>query len=471
MQQYKICPHCFSDLQGGWVCPKCRYDCSVPPKTSVGALRPLTVLGQKYIVGHVLGSGGFGITYIAKDLQHNRLCAIKEYMPREYAERSGVTDFLQPFSNTKSKWVFNHGKEKFLYEAQTLSKLNNNPNVVDIWDYFSANNTGYLVMEYLDGSDLRHLAGKSPNKRMDAEFAKQIFVTVASALMEIHKLGILHRDLTPENVFVTRNNEVKLIDFGAARNFVSAQKKGMSILLKPGFAPPEQYETHGNQGPWTDVYGLCATFYNVVSGRPLIDALFRYNGQKQPSLSELGIAVSKKTSDVIERGLSLDYKKRYADFKALLDDIDIQFSKIVPSQPPQPPQPQPPQPPQPQPPQPSQPQPQPPQCGLRPTVTVLSGAENGTRMAIPPNGVLKVGRSEVSCQLRISGDTNISRLHCYIRFDSASKTFFVKDVSSNGTFLSNGRRLLRNQECQLSPGTKLYLATASHMLSLQIITT
>ncbi len=462
MQQNTICPHCFSDLQGGVICPSCHYDCSIPPKSAIGALPPCTLIGSKYIIGHVLGAGGFGITYIAKDLHKNRLCAIKEYMPREYAGRNGETYFLHPFSNSKSRWVFNHGKEKFLYEAHTLSRLNHNPNVVDIWDFFSANNTGYLVMEYLDGQDLRHLAGSSPGKKLDAEFAKQVFVTIASSLMEIHKLGILHRDLTPENVFVTRSNEIKLIDFGAARSFVSSQKKGMSILLKPGFAPPEQYETQGNQGPWTDVYGLCATFYNVVSGRPLVDALFRYNGQKQPSLSELGVAVSKKTSDVIERGLSLDYKKRYSDFKSLLDDIDIDMSKREKSPVPMSPISK------------SSVSPPTPVSNFtedRPILTVLSGSENGMRVMVPTNGSLKVGRSELNCQLLISGDTNISRLHCYIRFDSVSKTFFIKDVSSNGTFLSNGKQLPRNRECQVPPGTRIYLATASHMLSLQIAKT
>ncbi len=104
--------------------------------------------------------------------------------------------------------------------------------------------------------------------------------------MEIHKKNILHRDISPENIIVTSNGRIKLIDFGAARNYVSLQNKGMSILLKPGFAPPEQYSTNGNQGPWSDVYALCATFYNIVSGQPLVDALYRYRGTPQPTLQK-----------------------------------------------------------------------------------------------------------------------------------------------------------------------------------------
>ena len=311
-------------LNGKTVCPNCGNDSS-KNKQYPGVLPPFTLLNNRYLVGKVLGKGGFGITYVAKDVIGNNICAVKEYMPSEYSSRSEGTLNVVPYSDDKARYVFTHGREKFMEEAKTLLKLRSNPIVVDILDYFTENNTAYLVMEYLSGQDLRKMARSSGGK-IDPEFAKTIFVTIASSLMEVHRMNILHRDLSPENIIVTDDGRIKLIDFGAARNFVSTQNKGMSILLKPGFAPPEQYNTKGNQGPWSDVYALCATFYTLVSGKALVDALFRYRGEQQPSLLSLGCPVTKKTSDVIERGMELDYNKRYKDFKELLDDIDIAAS-------------------------------------------------------------------------------------------------------------------------------------------------
>ena len=251
MLQYDNCQHCFEPTMGNVVCPHCGFD----PRTLkayVGTLPPFTILHARYLVGRVLGKGGFGVTYIAKDLCTNRLCAIKEYLPSEYSSRSNGTKNIVPFSDAKAQYVFNHGREKFVEEAKTLKQLRNHPIVVDIWDFFHENNTAYLVMELLDGQDLRKQARQNGGK-MDADQMKEVFVIVASALMEIHRLNILHRDLSPENIILTKDGRVKLIDFGAARNFVSTQNAGMSILLKPGFAPPEQYERKGSHGPWSDV--------------------------------------------------------------------------------------------------------------------------------------------------------------------------------------------------------------------------
>lgn len=470
MASYENCPNCFMPVGGALVCPHCGHDRS-KEKPYTGILPAFTLLNNRYLLGRVLGKGGFGITYIAKDIICNQICAIKEYMPSEYSTRSGGTMNIVPFSDDKAKFVFSHGREKFMVEAKTLLKLRDDPIVVDILDYFTQNNTAYLVMEYLDGQDLRKRARASGGK-LDPDFAKTVFVTVASSLMEIHKRDILHRDLSPENIIVTSNGNIKLIDFGAARNFVMAQNKGMSILLKPGFAPPEQYNAKGVQGPWSDVYALCATFYTLVSGKPLVDALFRYRGEPQPSLQALGCPVSQRTSAVIERGMELDYKKRYPDFKTLLDDIDIAVTTrpatgvrtpappqtaagVRPSTPPQtaagirpsaPPQ---------------------TAAGIRtaamhPYVAAIVGGGIRNKVMIGSNAVLKIGRSAQGCQYVISGDTNISRVHCTIRFDG--HRLFLTDVSVNGTFFEKGGRLKKNQEYEVKPGTRFYLATPNHMM-------
>ncbi len=472
MLPYDNCPNCFMPISGSTICPNCGNDYS-KNKQFAGVLPVFTLLNNRYLVGRVLGKGGFGVTYIAKDIISNNICAIKEYMPSEYSTRSGGTQSIVPFSDDKARFVFTHGREKFMEEAKTLLKLRNNPTVVDILDYFTQNNTAYLVMEYLDGQDLRKLARSSGGK-LDPEFAKMVFVTIASSLMEIHRINILHRDLSPENIIATSNGRIKLIDFGAARNFVSTQNKGMSILLKPGFAPPEQYNAKGTQGPWSDVYALCATFYTLVSGKPLVDALFRYRGEPQPSLASLGCPVTKKTSDVIERGMELDYKRRYKDFKELLDDIDIATSntsqkKIV---------------------QQGDVQQKTVQQGqdslqrisqqgktersavkhevkvTQPYIAAIVGNSLCNKVLVGLNDVFKIGRSAQSCQYVVSGDTNISRIHCYLRFDG--NRIYLCDASSNGTFFENGTQLIKNKEYVIAPGTKFYLATKNHMMILNV---
>ncbi len=469
MLPYDNCPNCFIPICGSTICPNCGNDYS-KNKQFAGVLPAFTLLNNRYLIGRVLGKGGFGVTYIAKDIISNNICAVKEYMPSEYSTRSGSTQNIVPFSDDKARFVFTHGRDKFMEEAKTLLKLRYNPIVVDILDYFTQNNTAYLVMEYLDGQDLRKMARVSGGK-LDPDFAKMVFVTIASSLMEIHRKNILHRDLSPENIIVTSNGRIKLIDFGAARNFVSTQNKGMSILLKPGFAPPEQYSAKGNQGPWSDVYALCATFYTLVSGKPLVDALFRYRGEQQPSLASLGCPVTKKTSDVIERGMELDFKRRYKDFKELLDDIDIVVSaepkkKIVQqddiqqgqniyqrqnSQ------------------QKQQLKRQVVKQEVKMTQTYIAAIVGNSicnKVLVDSNDVFKIGRSVQSCQYVVSGDTNISRIHCYLRFDG--NKIYLCDTSSNGTFFENGTQLVKNKEYVIIPGTKFYLATRNHMLVINV---
>jgi len=458
--RYDNCINCFEPLDSNTSCMHCGFD-NETAKIPIGALPAFTLLHNKYLLGKVLGRGGFGITYIAKDVITNSICAIKEFMPSEYSARDDLELSVFPLSDSKSKFVFEHGKEKFIEEAKTLLKLRNNPAVVNILDYFTQYNTAYLVMEYLDGKDLRKLTRENGGI-INSDFAKIIFVTVASSLMEVHRLNILHRDLSPENIIVTKKQRITLIDFGAARNFVSCQNKGMSILLKPGFAPPEQYNANGVQGPWSDVYSLCATFYNIVSGKPLIDALFRYRGEKQPSLYSLGCDVSKKTSDVIEKGMELEYKRRYQDFKQLMDEIDIQYSnrsvaktptatqgtlatskntgnpelKIVET--------------------------------ITPTVSFTSSEGIINKNAVQKNDILKIGRSKFSSNLVLDHDTNISRIHCYVRFDDKKNIFYLSDVSANGTYFEDGRRLEKNREYPVPPGTKFYLASRNNMLFVNV---
>ncbi len=446
MLAYDNCPNCFMPMSGGSVCANCGNDYSQNKKYS-GVLPAFTLLNNKYLIGRVLGRGGFGVTYIAKDIVKNSICAVKEYMPSEYSTRNERSKDIIPFSDTRAQNIFERGRGRFIEEAKTLLKLRDNPVVVDILDFFTQNNTAYLVMEYLDGQDLRKMA-KSKGGVIESDFAKAIFVIIASSLMEIHRIHILHRDISPENIIVTNDGAIKLIDFGAAKNFVSTQNKGMSVLLKPGFAPLEQYSSQGVQGPWTDVYALCATFYTLVSGKPVIDAQLRARGLEQPTLQSLGCMVTKKTSDVINRGMQMDYKRRYRDFKELLSDIDVDatFDNLSKSQ------------------QPSQRHKKGfDQCGAKiQYIAAIIGNSTCNKVAVDTNDIFKIGRSAQSCKYVVAGDTNISRIHCYLRIDG--KNVYLCDTSSNGTFFENGRRLEKNKEYKIEAETRFYLATRNHML-------
>ena len=462
-----ICQNCFLPLQNPGKCPSCGFDPSSVRKYE-GVIQPGIQIGNgRYTVGRVLGRGGFGITYKAKNNATGRIVAVKEYMPSEYSSRPSGSLTVIPYDNEKSRRIFKHGKEKFIDEAKTLVQLRNNPIVVDILDYFEENNTAYLVMQFLDGKDLRTIARNSAGGRIDPEFATECFVTVASCLAEVHKLNILHRDISPENMIVSPDKKIiTLIDFGAARSFVSSQNKGMSILLKVGYAPPEQYNSKGNQGPWSDVYALCATYYNIVSGKAPTDSMFRYRGQHMPTLDEMGCNVYPGMSAIIDKGMSLDVKDRYKDFMELLNAV----SKVMPiSQSPAPkPKPDPgpgPRPgPRPNPVLPPHPNPIP-RPPVQPVISkqkipYITFVSSGISSNIGSRDIFKIGRTGQGCNMSLSGSI-ISRIHCYLTFDG--NNFRLTDVSSNGTFLENGERLVKEREYILPPGSKFYIAERENM--------
>ena len=514
--QYDNCPNCFMPLAGAHVCPYCNCDID-GLKTYQGVLPMFTVLNQRYMVGRVLGKGGFGVTYVALDLQTNKLCAIKEYMPAEYSSRvkDGLTIVANP--GERAQYIYRHGKEMFYKEAQNLQTLRTNCIVVNILAYFNENNTAYLVMEHLE-KDLRTMAKENGGK-LDPDYAKVVLVTVASGLMDVHRRGLLHRDISPENIMVAKDGRIVLIDFGAARNYVTQQNKGMSVLLKPGFAPPEQYSSQGKQGTWSDVYALCATFYALVSGKKPLDASFMRNGARMQSLAELGCKVSKKTSDLIEYGMQLDYRQRCPDFKTLLDLIDISVSpkKFSKQQEPNP-RPKsddimPPagkvvwiddvkkkhwwqkeeakqQVPQQRVVQRQIPQQQNvwiPQASAHPkqpqgssgsaqqggtqkryaTVTLLD-VQGRPSCKLYGGQTLTIGRAPERCELVDNGDKYISKEHCKISLNLEEGCFYVTDISANGTFYETGVQLRRQETTRIIGDTVIFLATKKHRVSLQI---
>jgi serine/threonine protein kinase len=233
------------------------------------ALPAGTELAGDFRIKKVLGAGGFGITYLADELALARQVTIKEYFPTDYAARK---DEMKAFPRSKDcaadyKW----GLDRFIEEAQVLAKFDH-PNIVRVYRYFRANNTGYMVLQFEEGGSfkawLRNL-GRAPRQtELDA-----VIAPLLDALELIHKGDFLHRDIAPDNIIVRKDKTPVLIDFGSARGEIGAQSRTVSALVKPGYSPYEQYASNSRQqGPWTDIYALAATIYQALTGKRPPDA-------------------------------------------------------------------------------------------------------------------------------------------------------------------------------------------------------
>ncbi len=304
------CCNCFCKCSGNSIpCPHCGYD----PATDQGkypfALRHGSILAGRYITGRVLGQGGFGITYLALDNQTKARVAIKEFMPDSMAVRTTSTPQITVYSGQRQE-NFQYGMECFLDEAKTLAKFQGNPGIVGVQSYFEENGTAYFVMEYVEGisfkSYIHDQGGKIP-----WEEAVRILLPVMEALDVVHKEGIIHRDVTPDNIFLTRDGGVRLLDFGSARYSLGDKSRSLDVVLKAGYAPKEQYTRRGRQGPYTDVYSLAACFYSAITGYLPPESLDRADEDDLVLPSTRGIPIPQEVEDVILHGLEVQPSDRY----------------------------------------------------------------------------------------------------------------------------------------------------------------
>ena len=266
-QASRFCAGCVTTANTSGTCTSCRWNDGDHPEMQNHLARHYLLL-NRYYIGRVLGQGGFGVTYLARDLRLNRLVAIKEYLPSEQCTR--LIDRVTVRSHNGDKEAqFRWGLTRFLEEARTLAKFENHPCIVPITDVAEANGTAYMVMSYQDGMTLKDYLA-SHGGRLPYKTAIEALMPVMDALREVHRNGLLHRDVSPDNIMITRQGQVKLLDFGAARYAIGEQSQSLSVVLKHGYAPHEQYQTRGKQGPWTDVYAVAATLYHSITGiRPL----------------------------------------------------------------------------------------------------------------------------------------------------------------------------------------------------------
>ena len=278
-------------------------------------------LNGRYRVCRSLGQGGFGITYLAEDELLGQKIVIKEYFPTAFARRAD--DGSIRIMEETDRAAFTEGRNRFLREARILTSLLDVPGVVKAWNYFQENQTAYLVMEYVQGISLRSWLEQNGEVPSFDE-ALEMLRPVVLALANIHKKGLLHRDITPDNLMVGANGTVKLLDFGSARSYLREKDSEMTqtVLLKSGYAPPEQYDGKSVQGPWTDIYALSATLYEMITGCMPEDALQR---QIRDELIEPSIYGAKITPEqeehLLKRGLALDERERYTSVREFSSDF------------------------------------------------------------------------------------------------------------------------------------------------------
>lgn len=331
----RLCMGCMQEYdRPAVVCPHCGFAVSQyeRPKNSL----PLyEILNGKYLVGKVLGIGGFGITYVGWDFYQSKKVCIKEYFPRQIATRSGsgatyteqlsvsiqytVNETMTATGNpAKMQQAYLKGLESYIKEAENLSKFYLMPGIVSVRDFFYGNKTAYIVMEYIDGIDMKKYAKAKGGRLMPGEVFG-LLKDVLKALNKVHERNIIHRDISPDNIMLSRDGTAKLIDFGAAKDYENHER--VPVQLKQGYAPPEQYRKDGNQGPWTDVYSMCASIYYLLTGIKIPNAPDREKQDTVQLLQAMGVPIPDKQDLAIRKGLSLNIQNRYHTIAELYRDI------------------------------------------------------------------------------------------------------------------------------------------------------
>lgn len=314
MSENWICTQCMSPADGP-ACPQCSAACE-PARPIAQALPPQSILAGRYLVGGAVGGGGFGITYRALDLKspspEARIVAIKEYFPRSMARRDGE---LRVVPHEQHAQEFALWRDKVGQEYRTMVHLQNCDAVVHVRDVFSENDTVYLVMDFVQGDTLETRVRTS-----GALAPKEVMRLLQLFLPQLHRMhaaNVLHRDINPANIMLPPGQCPKLIDFGSARPNPRNGNAALTVLVRRGYAPPEQHIRNGRQGTWSDVYGLCACMYFALTGVEPPDAQTRRIHDTLVPLSQLCPQAPDVLTEAIMEGLKLEIPLRLADFEQL----------------------------------------------------------------------------------------------------------------------------------------------------------
>ncbi len=418
-----LCPDCFDSSYIRGTCRKCGYREAEHPRPE-RAMAVGTILKKRYIVGRTLGAGGFGVTYKVCDTQGLGICAVKEYAPELFSRRGEDGQKLQVIEDRFVKG-YRKNMQRFVEEAVLLQRLQDIDGIVNVFDFFQENNTAYYVMEFLDGPSLSQIVKATPQPML-LKNATEIILKVGRAMDRVHKqVNMIHADISPENILITSDNRIRLIDFGSAKRIMQRESPEEETQLNRKFAPPELYRKEMPKGPYTDVYELAATFYYCLTGDYIPKVSERNAGKSYVPLHQRTSNVPKNISDAVDRALVLDYTRRTQTLEEFTSGIAASFYRDE----------------------------------TQPFIQVMSGEMQGAYWNIPAGDEMIIGRSPDQCSLIIQGYGGVvSRQHLWVRYDDRRDQFVVTDkVSTNGTYW-NGRRLNPGVEYRLEPGTELVLS-------------
>lgn len=280
-------------------------------------IAPGTILYGDYVIETVLGEGGFGITYLAYRQETGEKVAVKEYFPFQFAVRK--KDSCEVLVAEENREEYDRGKVRFVKESSILKEFRYLQGIVKVWDCFETNQTAYIIMDYIDGVTLKEYVASHGS--MEYPELLEMMSPILKSLITLHKHGVIHRDISPDNLMIGMDNNLYLIDFGSAKEMEYG--KTTTVLLKEGYAPPEQYLHDGELGAWTDVYALCATIYTALCGKVPIDAVARLQGKELVPLSAQGVVLEEWQWNAISKGMCMRTAERFRDVGALYDALTV----------------------------------------------------------------------------------------------------------------------------------------------------
>ena len=313
-----LCPGCMSRWEDTKKpCSRCGFSWETG-EPGGKELPPFTVLGGRYLLGKRIGAGGFGISYIALDLTEESLLAVKEFFPAGMAQRKGAEVVPEEDADEED---YQRARESFRREAELLARFAGTEGIVTYRDYLEENGTAYLVMDYVEGPNLKQ-ALRERGRPFNQEEALELMKPILLAVDAMHRKWVIHRDISPENLIRKPDGTLTLIDFGAAREFSFTEQENLTVIVKRGYAPEEQYHSGSRQGPWTDLYACCAVLYQLVSGILPQDAAGRRETDELVPLKDLGgLQVTEEFSDAVAKGMTISAADRYPSIRELMRDL------------------------------------------------------------------------------------------------------------------------------------------------------
>ncbi len=315
----KLCMGCMNQVEDNvTTCPYCGYN-ETADEQEAYYLAPGTIIGGKYIVGKAMGYGGFTVSYIGMDAEKNRKVTIKEYLPSDLTTRSQGENEITIYSGDALQ-QFEEGLSTFLNEGNQIQQLGDLSGIATVYDCVSENDTGYIISEHLDGKTLKQIVEEG--KIFSAEETKQFASILLSGLEKLHQVHVIHCDIAPENIVITEDSQIKLVDFGAIRYAATSNSKSLAIILKQGFAPEEQYRSRGEKGAWSDVYSVAAVLYYMLTGKVPEESVERALTDKLQEPSKLGVELPQGMENAIMNALNVFQKDRTPSAEMFLRELE-----------------------------------------------------------------------------------------------------------------------------------------------------